>query len=605
MQRKTALTDLKQRSEDDWLIGYNSQEFFVLAERVLEELRSHPQPATALTILLAERDPLTFLAHFIAACAANCCIVLANPDWVPAEWDQVFELVQPDLIRGEVAKAEGRRRREAGKAGEAGKVTQNSLATRRKALLKTSPTEMLRVSGMPKAAHNSKLRTPYTLHSTPHILIPTGGTSGNIRFAIHTWETLMASVGGFCQYFEVKRVNSFCVLPLYHVSGLMQFLRSFTTGGQLVVLPFKAVERGDRSSINPEDFFLSLVPTQLQRLLNQEGAKEQTAKTQRTDEASSTQRFFPTFDSRFPILNASIAWLSRFHTVFLGGAPAWSDLLEQARHHHIRLAPTYGMTETASQIATLKPDDFLKGHTNAGQVLPHAQITIRDPDGNILAPHQIGNITIQAKSLAWKYYPGSPGDRDRLIATLTPSPTHMLFPRQISCSGGLGELGPQKAGSRGEVPRTQSLDEAEIFAHYHPQREEKEFQPDDLGFFDSNGYLHIIGRYSDKMITGGENVFPAEVEAAIRSTGLVQDICVIGVSDRHWGQAITAVHVPLHASSTIAALQAALEDKLSKFKHPKYWVAVAQLPRNAQGKVNRLEVEAIANAHASTVPTID
>jgi len=63
-------------------------------------------------------------------------------------------------------------------------------------------------------------------------MIPTGGSSGQIRFAIR--ETLMASVRGFQQYFQLNQVNSLCVLPLYHVSGLMQFLRSFTTGGSLL-----------------------------------------------------------------------------------------------------------------------------------------------------------------------------------------------------------------------------------------------------------------------------------------------------------------------------------------------------------------------------------
>ncbi len=65
----------------------------------------------------------------------------------------------------------------------------------------------------------------------------------------------MASVKGFRQYFGVVQVNSFCVLPLYHVSGLMQFLRSFTSGGQLVILPFKAVEAGELGTIAPETFF--------------------------------------------------------------------------------------------------------------------------------------------------------------------------------------------------------------------------------------------------------------------------------------------------------------------------------------------------------------
>jgi len=576
------LTSLKQRSGDDWLPGYNSQAFFDLAERLLEELRSRPHPETHLTILLAERDSLTFLPHFTAACAGNCNIVLANPDWVEAEWQQVFELVVPDLVWGEVAKAEAKRQKAKGKR-----------------------------AGSMSASHPSLL-TPHSSPLTPHILIPTGGTSGKIRFAIHTWETLMASVQGFCEYFEVEQVNSFCVLPLYHVSGLMQFLRSFTTGGRLVVMPFKALEAGDRSPINPEEFFLSLVPTQLQRLLD---------RSQESGVRSQEPEVFPTPHSPFPTPHSLLPWLSRFHTVLLGGAPAWSDLLDRARTHRIRLAPTYGMTETASQIATLKPDDFLNGHTNAGQVLPHAQITIRNPSGDILAPHQSGIVTIQAKSLFYGYCLDLPDNhyRSEVITKTIHPPTDILAPRQNSYSGGLGELGPQAAGDevfsvtlchgkyfdRGEVPRRQSSNEAEISAHHNLEQEERVFQPDDLGFFDTNGYLHIVGRQTDKIITGGENVFPTEIEAAIRSTGLVQDLCVIGISDRHWGQAIAAVYVPLNADTAIAAIQAALSAKLSKFKHPKHWLAVDRLPRNAQGKINRPQVETIAKRALPTVPAIE
>jgi O-succinylbenzoic acid--CoA ligase len=214
---------------------------------------------------------------------------------------------------------------------------------------------------------------PYPQSPIPNsIMIPTGGSSGKIRFAIHTWETLMASVQGFRKYFQLTQVNSFCVLPLYHVSGLMQFMRSFTSGGKLVIQPFKALEAGGKCNIEPSEFFISLVPTQLQRLLqNPELA----------------------------------AWLSHFQTVLLGGAPAWQELLEQARHQNIRLAPTYGMTETASQIATLKPEEFLKGNNSSGQILPHVKVTIRSPNNEILDINKTGIITIQANSLALGYYP--------------------------------------------------------------------------------------------------------------------------------------------------------------------------------------------------------
>jgi O-succinylbenzoic acid--CoA ligase len=451
------LTYLKQRAGDDWLVGFDSHEFVYLTEQLLLELTPLLLGETPPKILLAYREPLQFLAGFIAATTVGCPVFLCNPNWVKAEWQQVFDLVQPDLIWGQEAIAN--------------KQQKNSLIENPK----------------------SKIQNP--------IMIPTGGSSGQIRFAIHTWETLMASVQGFRQYFGVSAVNSFCVLPLYHVSGLMQFMRSLTTCGRLVIMPFKSLniqKPGFSSHIDPKEFFISLVPTQLQRLLHQN----------------------PT-------------WLSRFHTVLLGGAPAWLELLETARHHRIRLAPTYGMTETASQIVTLNPVDFLKGTNNCGQVLPHAKVTIRNSNGEILDTNKTGIITIQADSLALGYYPD-------------------LF------------------------------------------NETQHFQVDDLGFFDDQGFLNVVGRNSNKIITGGENVFPDEIEAAIRATQLVTDVCALGLPDTQWGQVVTAVYVPIHPEISIATLQTALEDKLSSFKQPKYWIPLESLPRNLQGKLNREQLQEIA-----------
>jgi O-succinylbenzoic acid--CoA ligase len=480
---ETPLACFNQRMTDSWLVGYSSQEFANLTQQRLQQLSTWEKPPT---ILLAERNPIYFLSGFMAACIANCPLFLGNPNWATTEWQQVLELAQPNLIWQETG---------------------------------TIPPRLM--DGRNTSTSPFSLLPP---PSPPPILIPTSGTSGKIRFAIHTWQTLIASVRGFQQYFELAPVNSFCILPLYHVSGLMQFLRSLTSGGRLVILPFKAVEAGEGESVEPEAFFLSLVPTQLQRLLNQ--------------------------PERIP-------WLSRFQTVLVGGAPAWPDLLEVARLHRIRLAPTYGMTETASQIATLKPRDFLEGKNGCGQVLPHAQITIFNSMGDRLGPHQTGIITVWAKSLALGYYPSQPD---------TPN------------------------GSTSSPLRAKNL-KMDGFRSFQPFFKQPGLQTDDLGFFDEQGYLHIVGRTSDKIITGGENVFPAEVEAAIRATGLVQDVCVMGIRDRHWGQIITAIYVPSHASTSQQDLQTALANQLSKFKQPKQWIAVAHLPRNAQGKIDRQQVK--------------
>ncbi|MEH2292801.1 2-succinylbenzoate--CoA ligase [Nostoc sp.] len=444
---------LNNLAQNDWLLGYNSHQFNQIAQELYLELTHLSTCRTPPKIILAEREPIRFLASFIAACAANCPVFLCNPDWGTQEWQQVFDLVQPDIIWGM------------------------------------------------EHGNNIQYPMPNAQCSMPNrIMIPTGGSSGQIKFAIHTWETLIASVQGFTEYFQLKLVNSFCVLPLYHVSGLMQFIRSFTTAGKLAILPFKAVESGQILNIKQSEFFISLVPTQLQRLLQNPELTE---------------------------------WLSQFNTVLLGGAPAWNELLEKARFHRIRLAPTYGMTETASQIATLKPDDFLGGKISSGQILPHAKVTIRNQQGEILNSNQIGNITIHAQSLAFGYYPINRKNQDT-------------------------------------------------------------FQVDDLGFLDHQGHLNIVGRNSDKIITGGENIYPAEIESAIQATQMVADICVIGIPDKHWGQALTAIYIPKQSDTSALKIQTLLKDKLSKFKIPKYWIPQQNLPRNSQGKINRQQLQQIA-----------
>jgi o-succinylbenzoate---CoA ligase len=97
-----------------------------------------------------------------------------------------------------------------------------------------------------------------------------------------------------------------------------------------------------------------------------------------------------------------------------------------------------------------------------------------------------------------------------------------------------------------------------------------------------------VGRASHKIITGGENVYPAEVEAALWETGWVVDVVVLGLPDREWGQVIGAAYVPVNSTITPDRLRSALGDWLSRYKIPKRWLPLTQIPRNAQGKVDRL-----------------
>jgi len=589
------LTYLKQRAGEDWLIGHDSCKFFQLSEQLFLDLTPQANRATPPKILLAEQDPVCFLASFIAACAAGCHVFLCNPNWVEQEWQQVFDLVQPDLILGQSANPSIPL-----PPPSPHLPLSHSALIPNSSMLATdtflAPPRHRGAGGVKSVA--SKKEIGISTHHSALIMIPTGGSSGQIRFAIHTWETLMASVRGFHQYFGEKPINSFCVLPLYHVSGLMQFLRSFTTGGRMVILPFKALAAGEGLHIDPRSFFISLVPTQLAQLISSDssqdlgtrnpsalqswGEKNKTLPLlspkvggDRANFSRDVENLSPTRREAlnsppsllgkgagglglgfvFPHdvksqgdrggkksveqwVNSASVWLSNFQTVLLGGAPAWAELLEQARRHRIPLALTYGMTETASQVVTLKPEAFLAGNNSCGQVLPHAQVTIRSSTGEILGANQTGIITIEADSLTLGYYP-----------------------------------------------------EAETL---NPKSQIQNLKSDDLGFFDEQGYLTIIGRRSNKIITGGENVFPAEVEAAILATQLVADVCVIGLPDQYWGQVVTAVYVPSSLKVFPASLRAGVEDKLSRFKRPKYWVPVESLPRNAQGKVNYEQLKKVA-----------
>ncbi|MDX2216535.1 MAG: 2-succinylbenzoate--CoA ligase [Oculatellaceae cyanobacterium bins.114] len=458
----TPLIRLQQRSKDSWLIGVDSQQLTEQAIERSQQLTHLLQQGILPRILIVESDPTRLLAGFIAACSAQCPVFLGNPQWAAVEWQQVWQLVQPHVFWGDAL------------AGEA-------------------------TSHCPPFPVQNYLERQLS-HPTNEkgwIMIPTGGSSGVIRFAIHTWHTLMASVQGFQQHFEVEQVHSCCVLPLHHVSGLMQFLRSFTSGGQFVTLPFKDLKSGLKPQLQSSHGFLSLVPTQLQQLL------------QTPDLAD---------------------WLTQFQTVLLGGAPASDRLLNMARQRGIPLAPTYGMTETASQVATLTPQKFLQGHTSLGNILPHAQIMILDANHQILPANHVGKVVIQAASLALGYYP--------TLLDLTPY-----------------------------------------------------FETDDVGFLDDRGELNIVGRNSEKIITGGENVFPPEVESAILATGLVTDVCVVGLPDAHWGEVVTAIYVPQHPEIHSLEIQAEMANKISRFKCPKKWVAVTEIPRNSQGKINRQQLK--------------
>ena len=317
------------------------------------------------------------------------------------------------------------------------------------------------------------------------LCIPTGGSSGAMKLARHDELTIGAAVEGFREHFGVRRVDAVGLLPAWHVSGLMAWARCHLTGGTYRAWDWKRAERGERPEPNGrETEFLSLVPTQLARLLNDPAAVE---------------------------------WLRGFRAVLIGGGPAWPELLTRARAERLPLAFSYGMTETAALVAAQRPEEFLAGDDSSGSALPHARI---GPDGE-------ERIVIEAKSLFFGYWPET-----------------------------------RAAGP---------------------------WRTDDVGEVDAKGRLRVRGRADALIITGGEKVNPAEVEAALRAAGgeALADVAVVGVPHAEWGGEVVALYPG--AVELEARLRAGLEKVLAPAKRPKRYVAVPanRWPRDARGKVNR------------------
>ncbi|MBX3738825.1 MAG: AMP-binding protein [Candidatus Didemnitutus sp.] len=196
------------------------------------------------------------------------------------------------------------------------------------------------------------------------LMIPTGGSSGRLKFARHDSFTIAAAVKGFTQHFGLARVNALGLLPLFHVSGFMAWMRCVITGGEFVPGSWKDIEAGRRPVLpeRADGWVLSLVPTQLERLLREP---------------------------------ATVEWLRGFRIVFLGGAPAWPDLLDRAAEARVPLSLSYGMTETAAMVAALRPEEFAHGARSSGAVLPHARVVLGEG----------GAICVSGRSLFRGYYP--------------------------------------------------------------------------------------------------------------------------------------------------------------------------------------------------------
>ena len=116
------------------------------------------------------------------------------------------------------------------------------------------------------------------------------------------------------------------------------------------------------------------------------------------------------------------------------------------------------------------------------------------------------------------------------------------------------------------------------------------FNTGDLGELDANGYLTVFGRRCDLILSGGENIYPAEIEAALERHPQIAEAGVYGVIDDEWGQVVAAVLVARGEPPSDADLTTWLASTVAGFKRPRRWRWATALPRTATGKLQRQQL---------------
>ena len=240
---------------------------------------------------------------------------------------------------------------------------------------------------------------------------------------------------------------------------------------------------------------------------------------------------------------AATADFSSIQSFGYGASPIPLPLLQEAvARIGCGFAQVYGMTETWGGVVALPPEDHLPGRehkmTAAGKALPGVELKIIDADGVTLPPNTIGEIVTRSPYNT----PGYWNKPEETAKTL------------------LGD-GWLRTG--------------------------------DAGILDEEGYLFIQDRIKDMIITGAENVYPAEVESAIYGHPSVAEVAVIGVPDARWGEAVKAVVVLKPGAAADAdAIIAYARERVAGFKCPKSVDFIAVLPRTPSGKIMRRQLRA-------------
>jgi O-succinylbenzoic acid--CoA ligase len=334
----------------------------------------------------------------------------------------------------------------------------------------------------------------------PQAIVFTSGTTGRpkgavLTFANHFWSATSSAF----RLGVLKDDRWLSCLPLYHVGGLAVILRSCLYGTAVVLH-----DRFDQQAIsdsldNQAISLISLVPTMALRLLDFRGDRP---------------------------------WPSSMRHVLLGGATAPTILFKRCQELGIPICATYGLTEAASQVATMLPQQTGNKPGSAGKPLLFTSVDIVDDQDQRLPAGSVGEIRVSGPTVMAGYY-------------------------------------------HDEQATEEILHDGRLYTG-------------DIGYLDEEGDLWLVQRRDDIIISGGENVYPSEVENVLLQHPSVVAVCVVGISDPQWGQRVAAMVIQNRGTPlTKNELLEFGRKNLAGYKLPRLLHFVDQLPLTASGKIHR------------------
>lgn len=342
-------------------------------------------------------------------------------------------------------------------------------------------------------------QTMYHLDDVATIMY-TSGTTGKPKGVMQTYGNHWWSAIGSALNLGLHENDCWlAAVPFFHVSGLSILMRSVIYGMSIYIMSSFDAKRSNELILQGKVTMMSAVSTMVQQIIQQ-------------------------LKQPYP---------SSFRCMLVGGGPVSQPLLQSCANWNIPVYQTYGMTETASQVATLPPDARHK-HGSAGKPLFHMNIRI-EKDGEIMHANEAGEIVVKGPSVMKGYW-------------------------------------------RNEQATAAVLKDGWLYTG-------------DIGYMDEEGFLYVLDRRSDLIISGGENVYPAEIEAVLLQHEAVKEAGVIGVPDERWGQVPFAFVVLGDQMTTEEQLRQFCMNKLAKYKVPKRIRFVNHLPRNAANKLMRHELK--------------